>query len=164
MKDFIPQNIEERIVLAMARALWASVYADAYENGDIPGDDDHAGPGQDWMDHCGELPVRALMVAQRLADVVLIAARDQAKTDTIKPRHIACLWQVFGEAMEQNEPSINPNSYEEVAANGSEIEDFGHYLAMESMGHGVGWSDDHEDLPFTVPNTLEHLSWHDLKD
>jgi hypothetical protein len=23
--------------------------------------------------------------------------------------------------------------------------EFGHYLAMEGMGHGVGWSDDHED-------------------
>lgn len=28
---------------------------------------------------------------------------------------------------------------------------FGHYLAMESMGHGVAWSDDHPDPEFDTP-------------
>ena len=28
---------------------------------------------------------------------------------------------------------------------------FGHYLAMEIMGHGVGWSDDHEDHGLDIP-------------
>jgi hypothetical protein len=32
-------------------------------------------------------------------------------------------------------------------------ETFGHYLAMEIMGHGVGWSDDHEDHGLEVPHS-----------
>jgi len=29
---------------------------------------------------------------------------------------------------------------------------FGHYLAMEAMGHGVAWSDDHPDPKFDIPS------------
>lgn len=40
------------------------------------------------------------------------------------------------------------------AADGAEIdaEEFGHYLAMEAMGHGVSWFDDHEKFPLEVPH------------
>jgi len=30
-------------------------------------------------------------------------------------------------------------------------EDFGHYLVMEALGHGVSWSDDHDDHGLTIP-------------
>jgi len=30
--------------------------------------------------------------------------------------------------------------------------EFGHYLAMEIMGHGVGWNDDHEDHGLQLPS------------
>jgi hypothetical protein len=32
---------------------------------------------------------------------------------------------------------------------------FGHYVAMEFMGHGVSWSDSHPDLPFSLPHREE---------
>lgn len=32
-----------------------------------------------------------------------------------------------------------------------EWEDFGHYVAMEAMGHGVSWSDEHADFRMEVP-------------
>jgi hypothetical protein len=32
-----------------------------------------------------------------------------------------------------------------------DVNEFGHYLAMESMGHGVGWSDSHEDHGLNIP-------------
>jgi hypothetical protein len=40
------------------------------------------------------------------------------------------------------------------------IEDFGHNLAMQAMGHGVGWEDDHE-LPPGLPrlNSLSVEYW-----
>ncbi len=30
-------------------------------------------------------------------------------------------------------------------------EDFGHYLAMQALGHGVGWFDDHARFPLRFP-------------
>ena len=39
---------------------------------------------------------------------------------------------------------------------------FGHYLAMEAMGHGVGWSDDHEDHGLEIPYVEESYElWDD---
>lgn len=157
----IPRSIEERIIQAMARALWASKYADAYDNGELPEGSDHAGAGEDWIDHCGETPVRAYMAAAVFAEDLLTAARDQAK-----PKHIACLWQVFGRAIGADDDKDSSELYNELddVQNQTLQDEFGHLTAMQSMGHGVGWADDHERLPFEVPRTLEHLSWQDLKD
>jgi hypothetical protein len=33
----------------------------------------------------------------------------------------------------------------------SDPEGFGHYLAMEALGHGVAWSDDHPDHDLVLP-------------
>jgi len=33
-----------------------------------------------------------------------------------------------------------------------DAETFGHYIAMQAVGHGVSWADDHPDLPFVLPN------------
>lgn len=42
------------------------------------------------------------------------------------------------------------------AASGFGDDDFasklGHYMAMQAMGHGVSWADDHKDLWFKVPH------------
>jgi len=35
--------------------------------------------------------------------------------------------------------------------------DFGHYIAMQALGHGVSWADDHPDLPFDVPHAEFYL-------
>lgn len=32
-----------------------------------------------------------------------------------------------------------------------DYQEFGHYLAMQSMGHGVSWFDDHKFFPLVVP-------------
>ena len=37
-------------------------------------------------------------------------------------------------------------------------ESFGHYLAMQSLGHGVAWSDDHEDHNLKLPY-IEFGEW-----
>ncbi len=36
-------------------------------------------------------------------------------------------------------------------------QELGHYLAMEAMGHGVSWSDDHKDFPIKVPYLEYHF-------
>jgi hypothetical protein len=44
---------------------------------------------------------------------------------------------------------LNGRTAEELlaACNGPDEDDFGHYLAMAALGHGVGLSDDYSDLP-----------------
>ncbi len=37
-----------------------------------------------------------------------------------------------------------------------DAEDFGHYMAMMAMGHGVSWFDDHEKFKFTRVNMEYH--------
>jgi hypothetical protein len=39
-------------------------------------------------------------------------------------------------------------------------DNFGHYLAMEALGSGVGWSDDHEDHYLKLP-LIEYGAWDD---
>ena len=36
-------------------------------------------------------------------------------------------------------------------------EEFGHYLAMQGLGHGVSWFDDHARFPLVVPHTEFYL-------
>lgn len=38
-------------------------------------------------------------------------------------------------------------------------ESFGHYLAMEALGHGVAWSDDHEDHGLKLPY-VEYMGYY----
>jgi len=51
----------------------------------------------------------------------------------------------------RNSPDIHQPLYEAAAASG-ELENLGHYLAMEAMGHGVAWSDDHDPHGLDVPD------------
>jgi len=43
-------------------------------------------------------------------------------------------------------PGIDPDE-------GFDKENFGHYLCMEALGHGVSWKDDHEDHGLELPHT-----------
>jgi len=43
-------------------------------------------------------------------------------------------------------PGIDPDE-------GFDKENFGHYLCMEALGHGVSWQDDHEDHGLQLPHT-----------
>jgi len=82
---------------------------------------DAAGPGEDWMDVAPETPQ---------------SARDEAT---------ALLRCVEGD---------NREAWAKVLAR-PEVEadpkGFGHYLAMEALGHGVAWADDHEDHGLKLP-------------
>jgi hypothetical protein len=45
-----------------------------------------------------------------------------------------------------------------------ELEDFGYYIAMESLGHGVSWADSHDDHDLKVPSTEVHFELEDPED
>lgn len=40
---------------------------------------------------------------------------------------------------------------------GDKCEEFGHYLAMQALGHGVSWFDDHKRFPLKMVHTEFHL-------
>jgi hypothetical protein len=46
---------------------------------------------------------------------------------------------------------IPPGMTEESLIRGKTTEDLGYYLAMESLGHGVSWSDEYLDHGLTIP-------------
>lgn len=50
---------------------------------------------------------------------------------------------------EQERLAMRNDAVAAVQLNGDEARDFGHYIAMQAMGHGVSWFDDHAefDLP-----------------
>jgi hypothetical protein len=154
--NFNPSTVEEFILEGAARALWVSCYADAADRGDLPDSAPTAGAGEDWCDIAPVTPIRAYLRASVFLAEVLTVARSEAAGRTVYPRHIQCLWQVFGAAR-------HTDDYDKLISDSGVAETFGHLLAMQSMGHGVSWGDDHESLPFRVPRTLEGFDYSELK-
>ncbi len=44
------------------------------------------------------------------------------------------------------------------------VEDFGHYLAMGALGHGVSWEDDHPDVGIKLPSMEFHADYEEPPD
>ncbi len=44
------------------------------------------------------------------------------------------------------------------------VEDFGHYLAMSALGHGVSWEDDHPDVGIKLPSMEFHADYEAADD
>lgn len=45
----------------------------------------------------------------------------------------------------------------ETVASDEYARQFGHYLAMQALGHGVSWFDDHAQFPITIPHAEFYL-------
>ncbi len=132
------QDIIEDIVESMARTLYVDAYATAVERAledGIPGAKDLSpGPGGEWMDTVPRSTPRA---AYKIADSLA------TEYEKLNDAHIYSLLKRAAKADDEEWPV------------GSEYaEEFGHYLAMMALGHGVSWFDDHEEFPLKVP-TIE---------
>lgn len=115
-----------------ARAFWLCAYADwASEHKDRT-DISRPKPGEDWADYAPETPGVAYFYAGQL----MVMLRDKNEVP------IEILWRRACEA----------DGYD------SDPEDFGHCLAMQAMGHGVSWFDDHE--PFEIEIPYLDVSWY----
>jgi hypothetical protein len=114
-----------------ARAFFVTAYADHVENCD-DFDDDHdyakPGPGGDWCDSAPEAPPNAYALAGELWAKLAAANPDGAGVYTLADL-----------AAEADGKAIDAES-------------FGHYLAMQAMGHGVSWFDDHKRFPMVIPH------------
>lgn len=131
-------STRDEIIEGAARAFWVDAYARhveeegeacmPYEDGfmaSCPAFSTHARPGpqQDWMDFAPPTGPEAFEKAREL--VKRIEAENMQ------------VGRSLGQWAEGLIPDFNL---------------FGHYLAMEAMGHGVSWADDHEPHGLRVPH------------
>lgn len=114
-------EVEETIANSIARTLFVSGYADFCEENDCGR---RPGPGGDWSNTAGKTPAEFNLMAYRL-----IGAFEQMNG--------ASLICVFASACRENSVEFKTPPQEFVTQ-------YGHYMAMSSMGHGVSWTDDHE--------------------
>jgi hypothetical protein len=122
-----------------AKAFFATAYADYVEEADSTDNDldevarnarancARPGPGEDWMDYLPEIPPNAYALAGELW-AALHAANGEAGVYSLALR---------AEAVDGKAP---------------DPEQFGHCLAMEAMGHGVSWFDDHAKFKIKIPD------------
>lgn len=90
-------------------------------------------PGKDLMDVAPDTPDYVMKEAYRF-----IGALENANK-----RHIASIFHKAIEADVAEGKDVKNKDYPDL---------FGHYLAMEAMGHGVSWWDDHAKFEIVVPH------------
>jgi hypothetical protein len=126
------------ILGGMERAIWVTSYADwveemskdeRKERGDVP----VSLQGIEWSDAAPPAPASALLAAE---DLYLSYKRANGKTP--------------GELFEIAARADGVRPTDELA------DEFGHYLAMMAMGHGVSWFDDHKEFKIKQPNFEAH--------
>lgn len=122
-----------------AKAFFCTAYADYVEEADSTDNDldeverneranlARPGGGEDWMDCLPPIPPNAYALAGELWNA---------------------LYKANGEA------GVYSLALRAEAADGvaPDPDQFGHYLAMQAMGHGVSWFDDHKTFKIKVPS------------
>lgn len=137
-----PGGIEQVILDASARAAFVTEWANA---------EDEAGRhhgGEELMDIAPATSTAADAWAKKLWEGILqanpeLAAMRSASVSVVIER----LWEHTAKVAG-------------LEGTQEEAREFGHYVAMQAMGHGVSWGDDHPPLDFKVP----HKEAYDLLD
>ncbi|HLU38119.1 MAG TPA: hypothetical protein VK081_01965 [Planctomycetota bacterium] len=120
-----PDDFDDSIKDGMARAIWVSAFADWVQ--ELPKAQRRElapGAGADWNDAAGETPRSALEAGQALLELY-----EQAND---KP--IGDLFRTAAQA-DGRKPTDRLADL------------FGHALAMQALGTGVAWTDDHKPFP-----------------
>lgn len=130
------ETFDIEILAGMERALWVTSWADWVENLSKEERKQHGVPvslsGLDFSKAATEAPPSALLAAQ---DLYLLIERANGKTPG----------ELFQKACE-----VDGCEWDDENA-----ETFGHYLAMQSLKHGVSWFDDHKEFPIKFPRSFE---------
>lgn len=139
-------TFRDAFLLGAAKAFFVTAYADFVEEGhstdnELTDDERKArlalprpGAGQDWMSYAPELPPNAYALAGELW-----AALEAANKESV---YVLAAHAAKADAGGNDMASVND----------IDAEDFGHYLAMQAMGHGVSWFDDHEEFEIEIPH------------
>lgn len=123
--DAFDTSEQSPIISGMARALFILEWADWEEEAG------RTYPGQALEHVAPPTPREAFDAAHNLA-----GRFEQLNGYDIR----ALLWQA---AVADGRPHADPGK--------QYAENFGHYLAMQALGHGVGWFDDHARFPLRFP-------------
>lgn len=149
--------IDTILVDAMARTLFVDAYAQHCDNGayndgngtpcdgcDLFGHQDghpQPGGGQAWEDYAPETPTEARDAA------LMLVGRIEERNGTA----LVCLLAMAAKA-DGMDPYLDDFEYPEGYA-----AEFGADLAMQSLGHGVSWFDDHERFDLKLPRVEFNL-------
>lgn len=120
----ISHDKRDEIVDGAARALFVSLWADLVEEAAEATGERLLGFGVELMDVAPETPQEAKVAAESL--ISTIESTNAVDFTTFVPPGTEEVFEAF-------------------------TGDFGHYLAMEALGSGVGWSDDHEEHGLELP-------------
>ena len=135
-------SLRDEIMEAAARALFVNAWAQAWEDA---GRSTRSWAGQDLMDVAPPTNEDARQVVAGWVDK--LEAANGASLDVLYERAAAANNNAIAEGSNFNEASPK---------------DFGYTLAMEAMGHGVSWTDDH--APHGLKKRLPDLeSWLDVE-
>jgi hypothetical protein len=119
----------DEFVEGAARAYWVTAWADHMEE-----QGESLGSG-DLMDLAPPTPLSAYVAAGELIGSLTCANKVH--------------WAVLAaRAAEADGYDYDPTEID--------LEEFGHYLAMQSMGHGVSWFDDHAEFDIKIPHVEYH--------
>lgn len=124
-KNIISGDYERQIIDAMARAMFVTTWADRMEERGLG----HKLSGQKLMDIAPKTSRDALAAAKKLA-AMFAKANEGASMNDLYARALNVAGKRRGDT--------SPHS-------------FGHYMAMEAMGHGVSWTDDHPEFKVNIP-------------
>lgn len=118
-------SIKAEIIEAAARAVYVQAWANYMEESG-----GHIEHGIDLMDQAPKTPTVATKWARELVKTM----------EKFNKRKIERIYIAAAKEPGRHEKEATP-------------EDFGHYTAMESLGHGVGWGDSHPNHGFRVPSS-----------
>lgn len=142
----------EAILESIARTLWVTAWADEMEErGETKG-----WAGADLMDLAPETPEAARVMTKAFVERI-----EKENDCTVEDGFILALvadGRAFPARHERGSWTKYPTR--EVAAIAL-ADSFGHYLAMEAMGHGVSWKDDHAHQPLKLPHGVENYELRD---
>ncbi len=136
-----PDGFRDTVIHHAARAFFVSAYADYCENEPRGESCARASCGDDWMDIAPEAtPLEAYVLAGEMWASIEAASKIN----------------MFALAARANQ--ADGGEYE--IGDDFDAEHFGHYLAMQYMGHGVSWFDDHEEFEIEIPySEVSYLSF-----
>src|SRR5690348_663055 len=118
-------TFREAFIAGAARAFFVSSYADFVENQDGESDLPSAGAGEDWMDVAPETPARAVELAEQLW-----TGLEKANSCTVEE-----LGTDAAEADREGDCCTEPECCGTFSFEDIDADQFGHYLAMQAMGH-----------------------------
>lgn len=142
-------NLEMAVINGMARAFYVSAWADLQEQRS------ENYPGQEYMDDAPDTPEDVTLFAAHYAGAFAQANRTTGYASLITLLYAAAK----ADGIDTDKEDEDGKRFWEQPVNrfNSYAQEFGHYVAMQALGHGVGWFDDHEKFPLEIPHTEFYL-------